>query len=349
MEETNQAKQSKSASLKLWGNVAAVAFAIAGALFTLAPLFTVELKWYVGETKMKDWIAINLVSALSGPYADKSWNWTIVIVLVLIGLGIILGGLGLLFKDKEKASDGLKIGAVFSYVLAICMVFVSKEAFNSIMQYNIENYNGIEANWGFAVCIAMLSFASVAELSATESAKNTSTQSIAEDAILIAVAFVLNFLKLFSMPTGGSVNFQMFPLFLIALRHGPTRGLIAGGLVYGLLTCITDGYGLYTFPFDYFIGFGSVAVIGFFSKFILNGKDNYNLKGELFIFVACLLATLIRFVGGCTSSMVLYGYTLSASALYNVGYVGISGLISTVALMLLYGPLLKINKQFPVK
>ncbi len=342
MEETNQAKQSKSTSLTIWGNIAAVVFAIAGVLFTLAPLFTVELKWYEGETKMKDWIAINLISSFSGPYADKSWNWTIIALLVLIGFGIVLGRLSLLFRDKEKVSDGLKIGAVFSYVLAICMVFVSKEAFNSIMQY-------VEANWGFAVSIAMLSFASVAELSTTESAKKTSTQSIAEDAILIAVAFVLNFIKLFSMPTGGSVNFQMFPLFIIALRHGPAKGLFASGIVYGLLTCITDGYGLYTFPFDYFIGFGSVAVIGFFSKFILNGKDNYNLKGELFIFIACFLATVIRFVGGCTSSMVLYGYTIGASAIYNVGYVGISGLISTAALMALYGPLLKVNKQFPVK
>ena len=36
--------------------------------------------------------------------------------------------------------------------------------------------------------------------------------------------------------------------------------------IFGLVTCLTDGYGFYTYPFDYLIGFGSIAVFGFFSR-----------------------------------------------------------------------------------
>lgn len=348
MEETNQEKGTKLGGfLNKWGFLGAIVFAIAGVLFTLAPIFTVELKWYVGEEEMKDWIPVNLIDAFKGDYANKVWSWAVITLLALVVLGIALALVGKFLKGK--VSDGLKVGGTFAFILALCMLFITKEGFNSTMQREIENYNGIEANWGFAASLASLAFATVASISTTDSAKNTTTQSIAEDGMLVALAFVLNFIKLFAMPTGGSVNFQMLPLFIIALRRGPARGLIAGGLVYGLLTCITDGYGLYTFPFDYFIGFGSVAVIGFFRTLILNEKNGYNVKGEVFIAVACILATLVRFVGGCTSSMVLYGYNFKAAALYNVGYVGISGAISMVALMALYGPLLKVNKLFPTK
>ncbi len=349
MENTNQEKETKLGGfLAKWGFLGAVISAVIGVLFTLAPLFTVELKWYDAEgNKIKDYFNVNLIDAFKGSNASKVWNWTIIVLLACVALAVILVVAGRFLKGK--VADGLKVGSTLSFVVAICMVFVAKEAFNSNMCYVIENYNGLEAAWGLPVSIAFLTLAAVVAMSTTESAKNTTTRSIAEDGMLIALAFVLNFIKLFAMPTGGSVNFQMLPLFIIALRRGPARGLIAGGLVYGLLTCITDGWGLYTFPFDYFIGFGSVAVVGFFRSLILNEKTGYNLKGEIFIFVACMLATVVRFIGGTTSSMVLYGYDFNAAALYNVGYVFISGLISTVVLMALYGPLVRVNNMFPAK
>ena len=79
---------------------------------------------------------------------------------------------------------------------------------------------------------------------------------IAEDGILIAAAFGLNFIKIPVGPTGGSINLQMLPLMIIALRRGPFHGLVSGGIVYGLLTCLTDGYGFACYPFDYLIGRG---------------------------------------------------------------------------------------------
>ena len=164
------------------------------------------------------------------------------------------------------------------------------------------------------------------------------------------MAFILNIIKIPVGVSGGSINFQMLPLMVIALRHGAQRGLLAGGIVYGLLTCLTDGYGFATYPFDYLIGFGSVAVLGLFRKQIFGEKqEGYNLKGLLFIFLGGTIMTIIRFIGSNVSSIVVYGYSLEAALAYNVLYIPLSGLVSTVALMLLYSPLIRINKHYSVK
>ena len=132
---------------------------------------------------------------------------------------------------------------------------------------------------------------------------------------------VLNLIKIPVGPTGGSINFQMLPLMIIALRHGPQHGFIAGGIIYGLLTCLTDGYGFACYPFDYLIGFGSVAVMGFFRKFIFaKEQNNYNVKGILFILLAGALSTAVRYIGSNVSSIVVYGYTLEAALAYNAFY-----------------------------
>ena len=162
------------------------------------------------------------------------------------------------------------------------------------------------------------------------------------------MAFGLNFIKIPVHITGGSVNFQMFPLMLIALRRGPTHGFVAAGIVYGILTCLTDGYGFATYPFDYLLAFGSVAVLGVFRGFIFSPEQkNYNLKGELFILLAGIIATAIRFVASTTSSMVIYGYDLKAAALYNSLYVTLSGLAGFGLIMAMYGPILRINAMYP--
>lgn len=179
---------------------------------------------------------------------------------------------------------------------------------------------------------------------------NFTIRDITESGILIAAALVLNFIPLFKMPTGGSVNFQMLPLFILAIRRGPLKGFIGCGIIYGILSCLTDGYGFAFFPFDYLLAFGGVAVFGLFSKYILpENVDGYNLKGELMILAGGLCASVIRFVGGCISSMLFYDYSLKAAALYNVGYVFVSAGLALVIIMALYGPLLKVNKIFPAE
>jgi thiamine transporter ThiT len=198
-------------------------------------------------------------------------------------------------------------------------------------------------------CSTFAVFAAGASLVPSFRKNALTVRDIAEDGVLIAMAFGLNFLKLFAAPTGGSVNLQMLPLMLIALRHGPFHGFLCGGLIYGLLTCLTDGYGFATYPFDYLIGFGSVAVLGFFRPLIFGpNQKGYNLKGEIFLFIGGVASTALRYVGGTVSSMVVYQADLVYALWYNSIYITVSGAFAFAVIMALYGPLVPVNALFPV-
>lgn len=150
---------------------------------------------------------------------------------------------------------------------------------------------------------------------------------ITEMAIFVAIALILDKIKIPISITGGSLNLSMVPLIIFADRKGFIKGLIASSIVFGLLSCIIDGYGLITYPFDYLIAFSGYSFIGF-----LNTKINnkYVLVSVSFI---CAFAT--RMIGHTMSSMIIFSYSFGAAIIYNLIYVSLSVIVSYIALMLL--------------
>ena len=65
-------------------------------------------------------------------------------------------------------------------------------------------------------------------------------RALVEGAIMVALAQVLSYLKIWRMPWGGSVVLSMVPLVLFAVRWGLWPGLLAG-FVYGVLQFTLDG------------------------------------------------------------------------------------------------------------
>jgi thiamine transporter len=184
-----------------------------------------------------------------------------------------------------------------------------------------------------------------------------SVRDIAEEGMLIALAFILNLIRLFKAPTGGSVNLQMLPLFILAIRHGPTHGFISAGIVYALLSFATDGYPIQCLPFDYIIGFGGVAVLGafrplIFNKNVMNEEDSKTkgvVLGLSMILIGGILATGIRFIGSTISSVVgPWGLDWKAAMLYNSIYIPASGGLATVLTMALYPALIQLERRFPL-
>lgn len=311
--------------------------AILGVLSILSLLGTVVTYTIKLEDGTKIAYDIHLWDYFSNNF---EFNWSMYATLGIIVLGIV-------FALLHKIHQGFDSGASMTFILAIPMLALTREFFSN---NTIENLKSVSFGWGSACSIAFIIVAALFSISSSFVEKTIKTRDIAEDGILIAAAFILNLIKIPMTTGGGSVNFQMLPLFLIALRHGPAHGLVCGGIIYGLLTCLTDGWGFATYPFDYLIGFGSVMIIGYFKPFIFSDKQKgYNLMGEIFILIACLISTAIRFVGSTASSMIVYGYSLKAAVLYNAIYIPVSGLIATAVIMVAYGPLVKINQRYPVK
>ena len=86
--------------------------------------------------------------------------------------------------------------------------------------------------------------------------------------MFVALATVLSYLKLFSLPQGGSVTAaSMVPILWLALRRGPKVGLFAA-TVYGLVQFALGPYIYHPAQvlLDYPIAFGLLGLAGFFQK-----------------------------------------------------------------------------------
>jgi energy-coupled thiamine transporter ThiT len=182
------------------------------------------------------------------------------------------------------------------------------------------------------------------------SKEDFSVRDMSEIGVLTAMAIGLHFAKIEVGVSGGSINFAAIPLFVIALRHGPVKGLFASGIIYGLIECAISGYGFVVYPLDYLVGFGAYGILGLFRKFIyVDNEKGWNGRGFFFIVLGCVLATLVRFVASTASSMINYGLNFVNALIYNDIYIPVSGAIGLGALLALYVPLAKLEKHYPVK
>lgn len=282
--------------------------------------------------------------ALASVLGDYSFSMCF---LVWIGVLLPVVGIALILVNELviKENNNITFGAASIIAIACILLFITKDLYG----YKFDLDSASFALWGvwMPVFLALSAFTLVLS---TLSEEQYTVADICECGMLIAMAFVLNFIKLFSMPTGGSINLQMIPLFILALRRGPIKGFLACGIIYGLLTCLTDGYGLATFPFDYLVGFGSTCILGFASKFVFSSeRKTYDLFGILVIVGAGVAATVVRLFGSTVSSMVLYDYGFVDAIIYNATYIPLQGLFALVFLVAIYGPLQNLNKLYPVR
>lgn len=99
------------------------------------------------------------------------------------------------------------------------------------------------------------------------------TRTLVMAALLLALAVVLQQLRLFHMPQGGSVTAgAMLPLLLIGYRFGVGTGLLAG-FVYGILNMVQDPFILHPVQvlFDYPLPFMAMGLAGLFRNHIYWG------------------------------------------------------------------------------
>ena len=120
-------------------------------------------------------------------------------------------------------------------------------------------------------------------------------RALCEGAIMIALAQILSFIKLFpNLPNGGSITFAMFPICLYAVRWGLGSGLLSG-LVFGLLQLIFDGayaWGWQSMLLDYLVAFTPLGLAGIFK-----GKTWGIFPG---IAVGCIGRFIVHYISGVT-------------------------------------------------
>ena len=93
-----------------------------------------------------------------------------------------------------------------------------------------------------------------------------STKVIAEIAAFVSLSTALSYIKLFSLPQGGSVTAgSMVPILWLALRRGAKIGLFAA-VVYGVVQLVVEPFIFHPAQvvLDYPLAFGMLGLAGFF-------------------------------------------------------------------------------------
>ena len=178
-----------------------------------------------------------------------------------------------------------------------------------------------------------------------ERMKRRQIQQMTEGALMLALSFILNNIRIFRMPQGGSVSLAGYvPLLIYAIRWGLTPGLILG-TVYGFLEFIVDPFIIHPLQafLDYPAAYMAMGLAGL-------GKSANTIKGKIDgrAIGAILLAVFIRAVVAITSGVIFFKETLpedlpyiTGSAIYNFSYIIPNTIIAIIVILLIYGPITK--------
>ena len=93
-------------------------------------------------------------------------------------------------------------------------------------------------------------------------------RALCESAIFVAIAVVLNMIRINILPQGGSLMLILIPLSVLSIRWGLGWGL-ASGLVFGLIKAIMGGgfaWGWQSLLLDYFLSGTVVGLAGLFYR-----------------------------------------------------------------------------------
>ncbi len=172
--------------------------------------------------------------------------------------------------------------------------------------------------------------------------KRTPVRGLCEGAIMVAIALVLSYFKLWEMPWGGSVVLAMVPIVLFSVRWGLGSGLLAG-FAFGVLQFMFDGGFAISWQSmigDYLLAFTVLGLAG-----LMKGKKLGAFWGTL---IGGLARFLVHFVVGATvwaeyMPEEYFGMTMTSpwiySLLYNLAYMLPNILITLLIFALLYKPM----------
>lgn len=164
--------------------------------------------------------------------------------------------------------------------------------------------------------------------------KQLSTKMLVEAGIMIALAQILSYVKIFEAPYGGSVTAgSMVPILFFAIRWGVGPGILAG-TVYGALQFILGpkySFHILSIVLDYLAAFGLLGLAGLFPR---------NLKG---VYGGTFLGILGRFISSVLSGVIIWAsYAPEGtnpwvySIVYNGAYLLPELLISFILVSILY-------------
>ena len=182
-------------------------------------------------------------------------------------------------------------------------------------------------------------------MSTSNNPSHRKIRALCEGAIMVALAQVLSYIKLYELPNGGSLTPAMFPILFYALRWGLGKGLLAA-FTFGALQLVFDGayaWGWQSMILDYLLAFTPLGLAGIFK-----GKAWGIFPGTV---IGCLGRFIIHYISGVTIYRIVapeevpglgtYSNPELYSLVYNGSYMLPNTLLALAIAAVLYVPLKK--------
>jgi len=172
--------------------------------------------------------------------------------------------------------------------------------------------------------------------------RNLSLRALTEGAIMLALAQVLGYIKLFQLPQGGSISLVMLPIFVYCTRWGFGPGMLAS-ITFSVLQLLLDGayaWGWQSIIGDYILAYSLLGLAGLFSR----QKNGF--------FIGAVVGAFARFLSHYVTGATVwaeympenfFGMTMTSpwlySALYNGSFIAIDTALALIVGALLWKPL----------
>lgn len=167
---------------------------------------------------------------------------------------------------------------------------------------------------------------------------NFNAHLVAQIGIALALASVLQILRIYHWPQGGSITIgSMVPILFIGIVYGPEIGLFTGFL-FGLLNLLLDPFILTPVQMllDYPLAYMSLGLVGFFKKNYMTGAL-VSLFGRFFFHFISGLVFFSSYAVDAGMTPFLY------SLMVNGIFIGVEGCICLIVLKCL--PINRLKKS----
>lgn len=169
------------------------------------------------------------------------------------------------------------------------------------------------------------------QINAAKEKRKIKTSVLVEGAVMVALATVLSYIRVFHLPWGGSVTLlSMLPIAIYSIRHGVKNGLFASflfaliqfgqGAIDGLFAWgLTPAMLIGCIALDYILPFTVLGFAGMFRK-----------KGTVGNILGIVVVIVLRFISHTLSGVVIFhsagilweGFATENEWLYSLCYNG---------------------------
>lgn len=178
--------------------------------------------------------------------------------------------------------------------------------------------------------------------------KQNRTLFLVEVAIFASFALLLDMIPFLSFSIwaqGGSISFDMIPIFIVAFRWGVKGGALAGFLWGGLQVAIGTAYILYPLQgfIDYAIAFTVLGFAGLFAPKIKQAIQEGKTRAYFsYILLGVFVGSSLRFLAHYIAGVVFFESAVEGqpvwlySLIYNASYMVPAFILSTILIFLLF-------------